>query len=951
MGITPPEHRARSTNSPQPSTSLSRRAAVLGCLALALYATSLSADAFVDEYAYITQSYYADWFFGGQFNRPDWLDVFAFDLQPVPKYLIGASLRAAHLRMPGPMDAARWYSNTGSRFGDRQTLITSRIPIPFLGALGCVALLGCGVLVKDRRVGTIAAALLMLNPLYALHAHRAMSEVPYEAFLISALGLGLFAMRRIWSGRSRMGSLLLVGLAGIAAGVSILCKFNGLLGLMVIGCCGTLALIAPGLSGWRKVAMAGAAVGIASVAVVVFIGLNPAMTAKPHGPLNWWCLAKPDENLWQRFRHMVAIRLETSADQKKRFPHNALKTTKDKLKVFAVQGFGRFGPFGPSESNSKVRYEGRQDWGAVLWWPMVLFGLVQAIRLGRSQLREGRPPTAVALLIWAAVAWCLMAVYLPMAWDRYLLPIQGPNALLAAVGVSAIWDRLKEPLFATCRRLYAPAVWVFVILWGSYAFFWHSRDWNTASRLMLTYAMVDRGTVSITGLEQQTNDKAEFREQFYSDKFPGYSFLAALPYAYAKWAFDLPSHPLESAAIAYWWSDYWITLGTSGALTAGAAALLVILARDLGCSARAAALVGLAYGLSTPAYVYATLAYGHQASAFVLLSSFLLLWRNGPHREGLRVFLAGFLAAYASVIELQLAPVSAILGLYLMVQWVRGQRRFDRLFIFALGALIPTLLLLAYNQIAFDSLWDLGYVHHATKEFARVHSRNNPLGLMEPDWGKLGPLLWGRYRGLLFYAPILILAVPGWVVLMLRRRWSLAIVSMVVVAAVFLVNLSYPEWTGGWSTGPRLLVPLIPFAMIPIAGLLAGRSRWARAATIAGACLALVGGVEMLLFQGAGGRIPHEERDDRGQDRRLNEPLAEQVWPLWTGQDPYPWWQYGEQFCRTLVSLRMSDRLNRLAPRWRFVQFLPLILAQALAIVGLRRSGATTIAVERPRQP
>ena len=34
-----------------------------------------------------------------------------------------------------------------------------------------------------------------------------------------------------------------------------------------------------------------------------------------------------------------------------------------------------------------------------------------------------------------------MTVYLPMAWDRYLLPIQSGNALLAALAASAIWDR------------------------------------------------------------------------------------------------------------------------------------------------------------------------------------------------------------------------------------------------------------------------------------------------------------------------------------------------------------------------------------------------------------------------------------------------------------------------------------------------------------------------------
>ena len=92
---------------------------------------------------------------------------------------------------------------------------------------------------------------------------------------------------------------------------------------------------------------------------------------------------------------------------------------------------------------------------------------------------------------------------------------------------------------------------------------------------------------------------------------------------------------------------------------------------------------------------------------------------------------------------------------------------------------------------------------------------------------------------------------------------------MLVVAAIFLVNLSYPEWTGGWSTGPRLLVPLIPFAMIPVASLMAGGSRWAKLATIAAACLALIGGVEMLLFQGAGGRIPHQEIDKFGHVQNL----------------------------------------------------------------------------------
>ncbi len=578
MRLTPPDQRDRSTNSPQSSASLFRRAAAVGCLALVVFAFGLTDDSFVDEYAYITQSYYADLFFEGQFNHPAWLDVYAFDLQPVPKYLIGASLRAAGLRLPNSGDAYRWYHEIHYEVGTKATLIAARIPFLFLGALGCVALFGCGTLVKDHLVGAIAGLLVMLNPLYRLHAHRAMSEVPYEAFLIAALWLGLYAMKRLWSGHSGIATVLLILLAGASAGLSILCKFNGLLGLMVIGGWVTFASLSPRLAFVRKAAMAAAGLVSMAIAAGLFVLMNPTMTARPQGHLNPECIARPQENPQQRFDRMIQYRLATSRHQHKSYPDDALTALTDRFKVFAVQGFGRFSPFGPSESNSRVRYQIRQDWGAIVWWPLVLIGLVQTCRSGRDQYRSGVPPTAIALLIWVAVSWIVVASYLPMAWDRYLLPIQAPNAILAAVGIRSLWDRIKAPLSDAWTRIDAPTLGVFLILLGSYAFFWHSRDWNTASRLMLTYAIVDRGTVEITGLDNQTEDKAKFEGRFYSDKLPGYPVLAALPYAYARWAFDLPAHPIDTPrALSYWPADYWITLGTSGVLTASTAALLVLL--------------------------------------------------------------------------------------------------------------------------------------------------------------------------------------------------------------------------------------------------------------------------------------------------------------------------------------------------------------------------------------
>lgn len=475
------------------------------------------------------------------------------------------------------------------------------------------------------------------------------------------------------------------------------------------------------------------------------------------------------------------------------------------------------------------------------------------------------------------------------------------------------------------HRAGRPGLWVFAILMAGAAFFWHGRDWNSASRLMLTYAIVDRGTIVIDGLEDQTGDRALVDGRFYSDKLPGFSLLAAPPYAAAKGALGLPDHPLKQPGFAYWEADYWATLGTSGLLTAWAAAIVVGLALELGCGSRQAALVGLAYGLGTHAYAYATLAYGHQASAFALIASFALLWRPDRRRQAGRAALAGVLAAYAAVIELQVGPVSAILGFFLLAQVLGGRRPPSAIAWFGLGAAGPTLLLLGYNLLAFGSPVEMGYFHHATKRFAEVHSEQNPLGLVRPDLDVALELIVGERRGLLFYAPIVLLAAPGLVALLALRRWGTAAVSLAVMAAVFLVNVSYPEWTGGWSTGPRFLLPMLPFAMLPVAALLAAGPGWLRAGwTTLAALLALAGALVMLVFKAVGSGVPET----------VASPFVGGVWPVFLG-GRLPDWALGGRFARNLVNTTWPEAVAGLPVDRQWVQFAPLVLVQAVLIAGM----------------
>jgi hypothetical protein len=420
-----------------------RLGAAIGLLATASFAMGIYDHSFVDEYAYITQSYYTDLFFEGRVNDPAWLVHPAFDLPPLPKYFIGAAFRMADVRMPGPRNALQWYEDTHTTYGPPWALTAARWPFIAPGVLGCVTLLVCGALVGGRWIGAIGGCLLALNPLYRLHAHRAMSDVPCEAFVIVALTLALWSLRRLWSGSGLWPTLAGFAASGACAGLAILCKLSGLLAPMVIACWGLGALVSKLDSGSRLALWAGGALMIAT-AVATTLALNPALTASPSDPVNQALAERASQGPWGRFREMIQIRLENSRFQQQKFSHNALTTLADRLPVFAVQGFGRFGPLGPSESDSTVRYALRQDWGLLLWWPLVVLGVVRTYRLGRQQLSGGLPPTALALLIWAAVAWAVVAVYLPMAWDRYLLPIQAPNALLAAVGFHWPWTSWRR---------------------------------------------------------------------------------------------------------------------------------------------------------------------------------------------------------------------------------------------------------------------------------------------------------------------------------------------------------------------------------------------------------------------------------------------------------------------------------------------------------------------------
>jgi hypothetical protein len=470
------------------------------------------------------------------------------------------------------------------------------------------------------------------------------------------------------------------------------------------------------------------------------------------------------------------------------------------------------------------------------------------------------------------------------------------------------------------------ALFVFISAWLSAGWFHQSRDWNTASRLMLVYSIGDRGSVSLDGLQRQTGDLAFKDGHYYCDKAPGFSLIATPPYILSKFIIGWPDHPLGQDGFAIWPADAFVTWLSSGLASAFISVLIYSILNQFGIKPNHAAAFGLMTIWASPMAVYSTLAYGHQvASALLIASACITLFKNLAISKW--PFAIGLLCGFAVLTELAQAPVAIAIGLAVLASDRSVKSISKNATLMILGALPSALILMLYNFIAFGSALDMGYFHHATQQFAKVHSADNPLGLNFPEFSRLKPLLLGEYRGLLFYAPWTALAPVGWVLMVKNKSWKLLWLTLVGFIIPLWVNLSYPEWTGGWSTGPRLLVPALPWL-----GISAGFALQIKACRILSVILMIWGWLICSLFLGAGGRISQD----------IPRPFQDAVWPIWSGS-PLPRFWPGERFSRTVPAELAEYYFQYKAsdPRvWNLALFLIETLVLLMIMMTYRSTGS-----------
>lgn len=102
----------------------------------------------------------------------------------------------------------------------------------------------------------------------------------------------------------------------------------------------------------------------------------------------------------------------------------------------------------------------------------------------------------------------------------------------------------------------------------------------------------------------------------------------------------------------------------------------------------------------------------------------------------------------------------------------------------------------------------------------RVYGRRPELSLGGLPTGLPGLVLDQEF-GLLVYAPVFGLAVPG-VVVLWRRSRRLALVAAAIVLAVISVAGAWPMWRGGFNPPARFLVPVVPALALAVAARVGG---------------------------------------------------------------------------------------------------------------------------------
>ncbi len=230
-------------------------------------------------------------------------------------------------------------------------------------------------------------------------------------------------------------------------------------------------------------------------------------------------------------------------------------------------------------------------------------------------------------------------------------------------------------------------------------------------------------------------------------------------------------------------------------------------------SEQSALLTSVLFAFGSLLFPYSGTFFSEPLATFWVMLSFYILVRDGGKQDDaltpLALLAAGAalgLAVATHITAILFAPFFCIYAAFLARQDTgsRSHSRLAGVAIFSAGLGVLLVLLGYYNFARFGDVLETGRT-----------AGTNSYGTFVAPWRGLWGELCSAGKGLVFYCPAFILGLAAWRPFHRKHRiLSLVIAAAALFRVIFIASRS--DWHGGFCLGPRYMVMLIPFLMLPI---------------------------------------------------------------------------------------------------------------------------------------
>jgi len=240
-------------------------------------------------------------------------------------------------------------------------------------------------------------------------------------------------------------------------------------------------------------------------------------------------------------------------------------------------------------------------------------------------------------------------------------------------------------------------------------------------------------------------------------------------------------------------------------LSAFACVLVYLFALRLNVSRKSAVLVSMTYGLCTMVWPYAKSLMSETTLNVAVLGGLFagVSYRTTARRYWLLI--AGACLGFAFITKAVSALAIPILMTYILVA-VRPSKRtvLETSIFMGLPLAASAAFQLWHNDIRYASLWEFGYSFGWDR-----------LGFSTPLYVGLWGLIFTPGKSFFLYSPITLLGVFSFRAF-LRKRKAEAFLFVGVMLAVLLVHSCWWAWSGDWAWGPRFLLIIVPYVILPV---------------------------------------------------------------------------------------------------------------------------------------